>query len=73
MASMLCEEAVVVHSIPTCLTVSVVTVLCCSMQLVLRKHPAMRGVMVREVQQYLHRPGLAPKALYAGVIFLTQV
>eukprot|EP00953_Heterococcus_sp_UTEX-ZZ885_P024026 13171-Heterococcus_DN1.PRE.1 len=33
----------------------------------------MRAVMVREVQQYLHRPGLAPKALYAGVIFLNQV
>eukprot|EP00953_Heterococcus_sp_UTEX-ZZ885_P022079 12258-Heterococcus_DN1.PRE.4 len=42
------------------------------LQLVLRKHTAMRAVMVREVQQYLHRPGLAPKALYAGVIFLNQ-
>ena len=37
------------------------------------KHPAMKGVVVREVQQYLHRPGLQPKAVYAGVIFLNQV
>jgi ribosome biogenesis protein MAK21 len=43
------------------------------LQLVLRKHPAMRAVMVREVQQYLHRPGLTGKALYAGVLFLSQV
>ncbi|KAG5188720.1 hypothetical protein JKP88DRAFT_353331 [Tribonema minus] len=40
---------------------------------VLNKHTAMRSVVVREVQQYLHRPGLAPKALYAGVVFLSQV
>ncbi|CAM9557389.1 unnamed protein product, partial [Chrysoparadoxa australica] len=42
-------------------------------QQVLRKHPAMKGVVVREVQQYVHRPGLAPRALYAGIIFLNQV
>jgi hypothetical protein len=45
----------------------------CAAQQVLNKHRAMRGVVVHEVQQYLHRPGLAPKALYAGVVFLSQV
>lgn len=43
------------------------------LQLLLAKHPAMKAVVVREVQQYLHRPGLQPKATYAGVIFLNQV
>lgn len=43
------------------------------LQMLLAKHPAMKGVVVREVQQYLHRPGLQPKAVYAGVIFLNQV
>ncbi|CAM9736642.1 unnamed protein product, partial [Phaeothamnion confervicola] len=43
------------------------------LQQLLSKHPAMRGVAAREVQQYLHRPGLAPRAVYAGVVFLTQV
>lgn len=42
-------------------------------QRLLAKHPAMKGVVVREVQQYLHRPGLQPKAVYAGIIFLNQV
>ncbi|CAN0521062.1 unnamed protein product, partial [Laminaria digitata] len=43
------------------------------LQLLLARHPAMKAVVVREVQQYLHRPGLQPKATYAGVIFLNQV
>ncbi|CAM9556723.1 unnamed protein product, partial [Scytosiphon promiscuus] len=43
------------------------------LQRLLMKHPAMKGVVVREVQQYLHRPGLQPKAVYAGIIFLNQV
>ncbi|CAN0556752.1 unnamed protein product [Ectocarpus sp. 12 AP-2014] len=43
------------------------------LQRLLAKHPAMKGVVVREVQQYLHRPGLQPKAVYAGIIFLNQV
>ncbi|CAM9447735.1 unnamed protein product, partial [Ascophyllum nodosum] len=42
------------------------------LQTILATHPAMKGVVVREVQQCLHRPGLQPKALYAGIVFLNQ-
>ncbi|CAM9779438.1 unnamed protein product, partial [Discosporangium mesarthrocarpum] len=42
------------------------------LQTLLSKHPAMKPVVVREVQQYLHRQGLQPRAIYAGVVFLNQ-
>ena len=33
----------------------------------------MRAVIVREVEQFLHRPNLAPRAVYYAVIFLNQL
>lgn len=40
---------------------------------VLSHHPVMKVVMAREVQQFLHRPNLQPRALYNGITFLDQV
>ncbi|GMH81158.1 hypothetical protein TrST_g11756 [Triparma strigata] len=40
---------------------------------VLEKHPAMSGVVCREVQQLAFRPNLSPQSLYNCVIFLNQV
>ena len=39
----------------------------------LAAHPAMKGVVAREVQQFLHRPNLQPRPLYNGISFLGQL
>ena len=38
-----------------------------------QNHGAMKGVVVREVRQFIHRPNLNPKSLYNAVIFLNQL
>mmetsp|Transcript_26221 Transcript_26221/g.38852 ORF Transcript_26221/g.38852 Transcript_26221/m.38852 type:complete len:902 (-) Transcript_26221:36-2741(-) len=40
---------------------------------VVYRHPAMKGVMVREVRQLISRPNLPPRAVYSGVLFLSQL
>ncbi|GLI62277.1 hypothetical protein VaNZ11_004885, partial [Volvox africanus] len=39
----------------------------------LSTHPVMKPVVVREVERFVFRPGLADKARYYAVIFLTQI
>lgn len=36
-------------------------------------HSVMKGVIVREVRQFLHRPQLPPRSLYASINFLTSI
>lgn len=36
-------------------------------------HPVMKGVIVREVRQFLYRPHLPPRSLYAATNFLTSI
>ena len=40
---------------------------------VIRTHPAMKAVVVKEVKQLICRPGLPHRAVYSAVIFLSQV
>jgi ribosome biogenesis protein MAK21 len=40
---------------------------------VLQQHPAMKQVLAREVQQFVHRPNLSDTGLYNAVIFLNQI
>jgi hypothetical protein len=40
---------------------------------VLYQHPAMKLVMIREVRQLISRSNLIPRAVYSGIIFLTQI
>ena len=37
------------------------------------QHPGMKRGVVEETERVLHRPGLAPRALYYSVIFLNQI
>ena len=39
----------------------------------LEEHPAMAPVMVREIERFLFRPGIAPRARYYAVVFLNQL
>ena len=39
----------------------------------LKAHPAMKGVVVREVQLKVSRPGTQPRTMYTGVVFLSQI
>ena len=43
------------------------------LRLVLQKHPNMRLIVAREVQQLAHRPHLSARALYNCIIFLNQL
>ena len=36
-------------------------------------HPAMKAVVVREIRQFVYRPGLPPRSLYIGMICLSQI
>lgn len=36
-------------------------------------HPAMKGVIVREVRQFISRPGLGVRSVYLGIIFMNQI
>ncbi len=40
---------------------------------VVRVHPAMKLVIVREVRQFIYRPNIKLKSIFNGVIFLSQV
>ena len=40
---------------------------------VVRKHPAMKCVVVREVRQLIYRPNLSVRVVHSGIIFLSQV
>lgn len=40
---------------------------------VIRKHPAMKCIVVREVRQLIYRPNLAVRAVHSGIVFLSQV
>jgi hypothetical protein len=40
---------------------------------IIRKHPAMKCIVVREVRQLIYRPNLAPRAVHSGIVFLSQV
>ena len=40
---------------------------------VLQQHPRMGTVVVGEVQRFVFRPGLAPRARYTAIIFLNQL
>ena len=37
------------------------------------RHTSMKGVVVREVRQLISRPNLPPRAVYSGIIFLSQI
>lgn len=39
----------------------------------LQEHPAMKGVVVAEVQRFMFRQGLQERARYYGVVFLNQM
>ncbi len=39
----------------------------------LKRHPTMKSVVIREVHQFLHRQRLPPKGLYAGISVLSHV
>eukprot|EP00029_Vermamoeba_vermiformis_P005630 TRINITY_DN2009_c0_g1_i1.p1 TRINITY_DN2009_c0_g1~~TRINITY_DN2009_c0_g1_i1.p1 ORF type:complete len:1053 (-),score=358.53 TRINITY_DN2009_c0_g1_i1:41-3163(-) len=43
------------------------------MNLLLMKHPQMKLVIAKEVETFLHRPNIPPKAQYYAVIFLNQM
>lgn len=36
-------------------------------------HPRMKLVVVREVESFMFRPGLSPRALYYTLVFLNQL
>ena len=40
---------------------------------VIRKHPAMKCVVVREVRQLIYRPNLPVRTVHSGIVFLSQV
>jgi len=40
---------------------------------VLDRHPAMKGVVVRDVAHFAFRPRIGLRAVYAAVVFLTQI
>ena len=40
---------------------------------VIRKHPAMKCIVVREVRQLIYRPNLAVRTVHSGIVFLSQV
>jgi hypothetical protein len=40
---------------------------------VVYEHPAMKLVMIREVRQLISRSNLIPRAIYSGVLFLSQI
>ena len=37
------------------------------------RHTAMKGIVVREVRQLISRSNLPPRAVYSGIIFLSQI
>jgi len=39
----------------------------------LKAHPAMKNVVVREVQQLVSRPSMPARTMYSGVVFLSQI
>lgn len=39
----------------------------------LTKHPAMKGVVLREVERFVFRPGLTDRARYYAVVYLNQM
>eukprot|EP00884_Botryococcus_braunii_P007419 jgi/Botrbrau1/16679/Bobra.0068s0095.1 len=39
----------------------------------LAQHPRMKLVVTREVERFMFRPGLSPRALYYGIVFLNQL
>jgi len=41
--------------------------------LLLEKHPAMKAVVLDEIERLLYRPNIAAKAQYYGICCLTQV
>ena len=43
------------------------------LKLVMRSHPAMKIVIVREVRQFLYRPNLKIRPVFNGIILLSQV
>lgn len=40
---------------------------------IIRQHPAMKTVVVKEVRQFVYRPGLPARAMYSGIVFLSQL
>lgn len=42
-------------------------------KLLLEKHPAMKAVVLSEIERLLHRTNIAPRAQYYGICCLTQV
>ena len=38
----------------------------------LEEHPAMAPVVVKEIERFLFRPGIAPRARYYAIVFLNQ-
>ncbi len=44
-----------------------------SLLTLLKRHPAMKGVVIREVHQFLHRQNLPIKGLYAGISVLSHI
>jgi len=42
-------------------------------KLLLEKHPAMKAVVLSEIERLLHRTNIAPRAQYNGICCLTQV
>jgi ribosome biogenesis protein MAK21 len=40
---------------------------------VIRKHPAMKCIVVREVRQLIYRPNLGVRVVHSGIVFLSQV
>ncbi len=43
------------------------------LRLLLGEHPAMKGVVLREVERLLYRSNVGKKAQYFGICFLSQV
>ena len=43
------------------------------MGLLLEKHPAIKAVVLDEIERLLYRPNIAAKAQYYGICCLTQV
>ena len=44
-----------------------------ALKTVMRAHPAMRMVVVREVRQFLYRPNLKIRPIFNGIVLLSQV
>eukprot|EP01041_Mallomonas_annulata_P004588 gene4588-9117_t len=40
---------------------------------VIKVHPAMKSVIVQEVRQLIFRTGIPPRAVYNGIVFLSQI